>query len=87
MKDLQLSNGEKLPTLEQYLKRAKKLKNVRLILELKAHETPERNREAVKAVVDMVKRMKLAKRTVTYLLIWMLVKNLSVYVRNLRFLI
>ena len=63
MKDLQLSNGEKLPTLEQYLKRAKKLKNVRLILELKAHETPERNREAAKAVVDMVKRMKLAKRT------------------------
>ena len=46
LKDLQLSNGEKLPTLEQYLKRAKKLKNVRLILELKAHETPERNREA-----------------------------------------
>ena len=63
LKDLQLSNGEKLPTLEQYLKRAKKLKNVRLILELKAHETPERNREAAKAVVDMVKRMKLAKRT------------------------
>ena len=63
MKDLQLSNGEKLPTLEQYLKRAKKLKNIRLIFELKSHDTPERNRDAARLSVQMVKRMKLAKRT------------------------
>lgn len=63
LKDLKLGNGENLPTLKQYLARAKKLKNIRLVLELKPHETPERNKEAAKAVVDMVKRMKLAKRT------------------------
>ena len=63
LKDLQLSNGEKLPTLEQYLKRAKKLKNIRLIFELKSHDTPERNRDAARLSVQMVKRMKLAKRT------------------------
>ena len=49
--------------MEQYLRRARKLKNIRLILELKAHETPERNREAAQAVVKLVKRMRLAKRT------------------------
>lgn len=63
LKDIKLGNGEHIPTLEQYLKRAKGLKNLRLILELKSHETPERNREAAKAVVAMVKRMKLAKHT------------------------
>lgn len=63
LKSLKLSNGENLPTLEQYLERAKKLKNIRLILELKPHETPERNREAAQATVKMVKQMKLAKRT------------------------
>ncbi len=63
LKDLRLNNGEKLPTLEQYLTRAKKLKHIRLIFELKSHATPERNREAAKLSVEMVKRMKLAKRT------------------------
>lgn len=63
LKDLKLANGEPIPTLEQYLRRARKLKNIRLILELKAHETPERNREAAQAVVKLVKRMRLAKRT------------------------
>lgn len=52
LKDLQLSNGEKLPTLEQYLKRAKKLKNIRLIFELKSHDTPERNRDAARLSVQ-----------------------------------
>lgn len=63
LKDFSLSNGEKLPTLEEYLSRAKELKKIRLILELKPHETPERNQEAAQAVVAMVKKMKLTKRT------------------------
>ena len=63
LKDLKLANGEPIPTLEQYLRRARKLKNIRLILELKAHETPERNREAARASVEMIKRMGLEKRT------------------------
>ena len=35
-----LDNGEQLPTLQQYLEKARSLKT-RLILELKAHKTPE----------------------------------------------
>ena len=42
LKDLKLSNGETLPTLEQYLDRAKKLKKTKLIFELKSHATPLR---------------------------------------------
>ncbi len=63
LKDLRLSNGERLPTLEQYLERARKLRNIRLIFELKSHDTPERNREAARLSVQMVRRMKLVKRT------------------------
>ena len=63
LKDLKLSNGEKLPTLEQYLDKAQELKNIKLIFELKSHATPERDREAAKIVVDMVNSKKLAKRT------------------------
>ena len=43
---LKLDNGEQLPTLEQYLKAAKKTKT-QLILELKAHSRPERETLAV----------------------------------------
>lgn len=63
LKDYKLPNGETLPTLEQYLKRAKKVKKVKLIFELKSHATPERDREAARIAVDMVNRMKLGKRT------------------------
>ena len=42
LKDLKLPNGETLPTLEQYLDRAKKLKKTKLIFELKSHATPQR---------------------------------------------
>jgi len=45
LKDLKLSNGETLPTLEQYLDRAKKLKKTKLIFELKSHATPLRDRK------------------------------------------
>ena len=63
LKDFTLSNGEKLPTLEQYLDRGKSLKKIRLILELKSHATPERNQEAAQAVVRMVKEKGLEERT------------------------
>ena len=63
LKDLQLPNGEKLPTLEQYLDKAKTLKNIKLIFELKSHATPERDREAARIAVDMINSKKLQKRT------------------------
>lgn len=49
-----LANGENLPSLEQYFDAARKC-TTRLILELKAHSTPEREAEAVGKIVEMVK--------------------------------
>lgn len=63
IKDLKLTNGETLPTLEQYLNEGKKLTHTRLIFELKPHQTPERNREAARVTVEMVHKMGLQDRT------------------------
>ena len=65
LKDLKLPNGECIPTLEQYLLKAKEKGNrkVRLIFELKPHQTPERNQEAARRCVEMVNQLKVAKRT------------------------
>lgn len=59
---VKLDNGEQLPTLQQYLAKAKQLKT-RLILELKAHKTPEQETRAVESIVKMVKDMGLEDRT------------------------
>lgn len=58
-----LLNGEKLPTLEAYLKKGKELTGMKLIFELKSHATPERNREAARKSVEMVEKMGLGERT------------------------
>lgn len=58
---LKLDNGENLPTLEQYLKAARKTK-VRLILELKGLSTPERETKAVEKIIAMVKKFDLEDR-------------------------
>lgn len=58
---LKLDNGERLPTLAKYLRTAKKL-HTRLILELKAHSTPERETKAIEQIVDMVKKFGLEDR-------------------------
>lgn len=49
-----LSNGERLPTLDDYLEIAETL-SIQLILELKLHTTPERDREAAQIIVDKVR--------------------------------
>jgi glycerophosphoryl diester phosphodiesterase len=54
LKDYQLSNGEKLPALEQYLTAGKDL-SIKMILEVKRHAAPERSREAARIIVDMVR--------------------------------
>lgn len=59
---IELDNGEQLPTLETYLQKAKQLKT-RLILELKSHNTPEQETQAVTNITDMIKRMGLEHRT------------------------
>lgn len=58
---VELSNGEDMPTLRQYLECGKALK-IRLILELKSHYTPERETEAVEKVVAMVDELGLTER-------------------------
>lgn len=56
-----LDNGEKMPTLEQYLRTAKSL-NTRLVIELKSHATEAREKEAVGKIVKMVKKYGLNNR-------------------------
>lgn len=59
---VELDNGEQLPTLQQYLNQAKKLKT-RLILELKPHKTPEQETRAIEGILKMIKDMGFEKRT------------------------
>ncbi len=63
IQQMTLSNGEVLPTLERFLKKAQELPDIRLVFELKSHRTPERNREAARLSVAMVEQMGLQDRT------------------------
>jgi len=55
IKDMKLANGETLATLKSYLEAGKKLAPMKLILEVKAHQTPECEYRCVKACLDLVK--------------------------------
>jgi glycerophosphoryl diester phosphodiesterase len=57
LKETRLSNGEKLPTLEEYLVAGKKNKGTQLILEIKPHKTKENEDRAVNATVELVKNL------------------------------
>ncbi len=51
-----LANGEKIPTLDEYLAAwGKSDKKVKLIFEIKSHRTPERNYQAAKRVDETAK--------------------------------
>lgn len=63
LKDIQLGNGEKLPTLEQYLIEGKKNKGTQLILELKPHKSKETEDRAVRVITELVKKYKAEKIT------------------------
>lgn len=60
-----LSNGERIPTLEQYLKMGKKL-STQLVLELKPHTDKQQEARAVAQIIKMVKKMRLDTR-MTYI--------------------
>jgi glycerophosphoryl diester phosphodiesterase len=62
IKDSVLANGEKLPVLREYLEAARRT-DIRLVFELKPHATSERNREAARFSVELVKEKKLMHRT------------------------
>lgn len=59
LKNITLSNGEKIPTLNDYFVQAKKDQTTKLILEIKTHSSSQgginNNDRVAKAVVDMVK--------------------------------
>jgi len=65
IQDIVLSNGEKIPTLREYLEAARHLDNVKLILELKIGKKsdPEWSRESARRTVDLVREKKLQLRT------------------------
>ncbi|WP_411810869.1 glycerophosphodiester phosphodiesterase family protein [Chryseobacterium scophthalmum] len=56
---LKLSNGEKYPTLKDYLKSGKKDKALKLIVEIKPAKTEALENEMVEKIVKMIKEMKL----------------------------
>lgn len=63
IKDFTLSNGETLPTLEQYLEVYKnECQNVNLIIEIKTHSISEVTARATKATIDLVKAIGLKDR-------------------------
>jgi glycerophosphoryl diester phosphodiesterase len=62
IKDCLLPNGEKLPTLENYLQKGKELENIKMILEIKKHANEARDREAVRIIAQMVENMHMEDR-------------------------
>lgn len=60
---IKLNNGENLPTLKAYLKKAKELPGIELILELKPHGRQERETKAVELILQTVKEYGLEGRT------------------------
>lgn len=62
LKDVQLENGEALPTLSDYLSVGKKLPEIQLILEIKPHKTKEQEDEIARKTVEMVKKAGMEKQ-------------------------
>ena len=62
IKDSILSNGEKIPTLREYLEAGRRTQ-VQLIFELKPHASPARDREAARIAVDLVREKKRMPQT------------------------
>lgn len=64
IKNITLANGEYVPTLQQYLKTAKKLKNIILVIELKSqHNTPPQHEtELTKKVIEAVRKANMQAR-------------------------
>jgi len=61
LKTVKLSNGEALPTLEEYLNQTRKDKTMRLIIEIKNKKDTLLEQRTVKAVIDLVRKMKMNK--------------------------
>ena len=62
LRKVKLSNGETLPTVEEYLDAFKKCENIKLIIEFKTHKTKESEDQLARKVIDMVKAKGLQDR-------------------------
>ncbi len=58
--------GNIVPTLREYLEQAKRYPETKLVIEIKNHDTSEREREVTKQIVDLVKAMG-AEKIVDYI--------------------
>lgn len=63
LEKLRLSNGEKFPTLKDYLKQGKKDSSLKLIIEIKPIKSQEKENEIVAKTIKMVKDMKLESQS------------------------
>ncbi|MBR1872632.1 MAG: hypothetical protein IJ795_05435 [Bacteroidales bacterium] len=59
---LKLSNGENIPTLEQYLEQGLKSDKTRMVLEIKTHSTTQRNNDVTDKCIALVKEKNLVDR-------------------------
>lgn len=59
--EVRLENGEPIPTLEDYLRQARKCKHTKLVFELKAHSTPEVEDRAIELSLQQLKKYRLLK--------------------------
>lgn len=55
-KDVRLSNGEPIPTIDQYLEQGKKYPKTKLVYELKPHSTPEIENRLVDITLEKLKK-------------------------------
>lgn len=62
LKKLKLSNGEKIPTLEKYLKKGRRFQNLKLIVELKPAKTKVLEDEIVRKTMALVKELGIEKQ-------------------------
>lgn len=57
-----LTNGEKVPTFEEFLLQVKKCKTTGLVLDIKSHDTPDLEKEVITKVVALIKKHKLQEQ-------------------------
>lgn len=60
--EIRLSNGESLPLLSEVLNEAAKQNKTKLIIEIKPHDTQQKENEAVDAVLNLVRHAKMGKK-------------------------
>jgi len=56
IKDFKLSNGEKIPTLENYLNQGRKSLKTKLIMEIKPYSNVQKENSAVSLILGLVKK-------------------------------